>query len=662
MYNFFRMPSAPEPSGKEKEGKDKAKTPTPPAEVKTPDRPPGYIEMKPFQRLPKEILHNHCQKHKMPKPQYEQRRAPKGFFKTECILSNPKDSSKTMRFLTNEEFPFKSHSENFSALLALFHLEPSRPYEKLFPSPFREAWLSLSGEMPQQQQQEPAVATAGGSKKPSAKARPAKGTASAQPVAKITAAKAIGAAAEAAAESGNNKGAATGAAQATAEDGHTSGPEAGSPVASVKNEGGGAIRGPRSGPEGPLPASEASPVGGSVGTMGAVKCIQITSAHRYASEFERQQAAETKRLERVKREKEKEMQRLEEEAQMPTVFMAELVRKKTAQMLRELLPHVAATRCEPAAVASAAAAAAAAVSASASSMSGAVSARKTNEDSFLLPLQWTDTKWTAAVTWALRRQLSPQRVLGSLRTKLLKELTEHLQFEKNSAAVAVEAALAALLSGPPQQPQQQQQQTESSAMQQLLESCEDFIALNTTDESLLPPHFSPAGKQIEIRCQTASSQRQEKDQQEQQQKQQLDNKKEKAAMQAARERLAAALKKYTEAGSEGPLRDTLSHLEGALNSLCCSTGLHAIAAGVLEGHLEQQQKQQKQQGPQQAAAGSAAVLSDAFAAVAAAAAAVVGSSEESDRRELLQRLGASRLLADVAVLPITEAVNFMLIP
>lgn len=565
------------------------------------------------------------------------------------------------RFLTNEEFPFKSHSENFSALLALFHLEPSRPYEKLFPSPFREAWLSLSGELPQQQQQEPAVATVGGSKKPSAKARQAKGTANAQPVAKITAARAIGAAAEATAESGNNNGAATGAAQATAADGLAGGPEAGSPVASVQNEGG-ATRGPRSGPEGPVTASEASPVGGSVGTTGALNCIQITSAHRYASEFERQQAAETKRLERVKREKEKEMQRLEEEAQMPTVFMAELVRRKTAQILRELLPHVAATRCEPAAVASAAAAVAAAVSASASSKSGAVSARKANEDSFLLPLQWTDTKWTAAVTWALRRQLNPQRALGSLRTKLLKELTEHLQFEKNSAVIAVEAALAVLLSGPPQQPQQQQEQTESSAMQQLLESCEDFIALNTTDESLLPPHFSPAGKQIEIRCQTASSQGQEKDQQEQQQKQQLDDKKEKAAMQAAKERLAAALKKYTEADSEEPLRGTLSHLEGALNSLCCSTGLHAIAAGVLEGQLKQQQQQQKQQGPQQAAAGPAAVLSDAFAAVAAAAAAVVGSSEESNRRELLQRLGASQLLADVAVLPITDAVSFMLRP
>ena len=46
--------------------------------------------------------------HKMPKPQYEQRKATKGFYKTECILSNPKDSSKTMRLAETHKHPLLS--------------------------------------------------------------------------------------------------------------------------------------------------------------------------------------------------------------------------------------------------------------------------------------------------------------------------------------------------------------------------------------------------------------------------------------------------------------------------------------------------------------------------------------------------------------------------
>ena len=242
------------------------------------------------------------------------------------------------RFLTNEEFPFKSHSENFSALLALFHLEPSRPYEKLFPSPFREAWLSLSGETPQQQQQQQAAAAAGaGPKKPSAKAKAAKGAANSQSAASAKAA-------APAADSSNNGLSAAGAGEAAAA------AAAGTAAAASKPSG----LGPPSG--GPLGVSDACPSNEASGApTGAPFCVQISSAHRYASVFEKQQADESKRLEKVKREKEKELQRLEEEAQMPTVFMAELVRKKTAQTLRELLPHVVAARCDPAATAAAAA-------------------------------------------------------------------------------------------------------------------------------------------------------------------------------------------------------------------------------------------------------------------------------------------------------------------
>ena len=253
-----------------------------------------------------------------------------------------------------------------------------------------------------------------------------------------------------------------------------------------------------------------------------------------------------------------------------------------------------------------------------------------------------------------------------MKAGLLKDLTGPLQFEKAGATAAVEAAVAALLSVQPQQQQhqqqqqqhKQQQQTEASALQQLLESCQDFIALNTTDEGLLPPHFSPAGKQIEIRCQSASSPQQqeqkEQQQQQQQQQQEQDEKSTQQAMHDARKRFSTALKAIICINSEEAPMESLLSLSGALNSLCTNTGLHAVAADV----LEQQQEQQKQgRTAAEAAAAAAGALSDACAAVAAAAAAIVGACEDKERSDLLKRLGGPKLFADAAVVQRVNAVS-----
>ena len=101
--------------------------------------------------------------------------------------------------------------------------------------------------------------------------------------------------------------------------------------------------------------------------------------------------------------------------------------------------------------------------------------------------------------------------------------------------------------------------------------------------------------------------------------------------------------------------ESLLSLSGALNSLCTNTGLHAVAADVLEQQQQQQQKQGKTAA--EAAAAAAGALSDACAAVAAAAAAIVGASEDKERSDLLKRLGGPKLFADAAVVQRVNAVS-----
>ncbi|XP_026192079.1 uncharacterized protein LOC34618749 [Cyclospora cayetanensis] len=509
-----------------------------------------------------------------------------------------------MRFLTNEEFPFKAHSEHFSALLALHHLEPTRPYEKLFPSPFKEAWLVLSGQAPQplrQQQQEGADSPAAGSKKTSARSKATKAAATGPTAAEEPADVAISSTCGIVPM------------PVAAPTAAATGPKA------VKQRQSGAGDDPRIAPPTSAAVNVNSPLLSDSPSKGASEvpvAVQISSAHRYASEFERQQAAEVNRLKQVKKEKEREIQRLEEEAQMPTVYMAEAVRKKVSMVLKEVLPHV--TAQHPAVAAAA--------------LAGK------NAESLLFPLQWTDSKWISSVSWALRRQMNAPRAMGALRTRLLKELTGHLQFEKEISSAAVEAVLAVLVVSPQQRQQPQEQvvqQTETVAFLQVVESCQDFIAINTADEGSLPSHFSPAGKQIEIRCQGASPQ--------QRQQQHREDERGEKALQASKERFFGSLKALCDGAREKALLDTLLQLAGALSSLCCCTGLYAIAARTLDA-------QQQEQGEPVAA------FADAFAAVAAAAGAVVGTPEVAQTRALVQRLGGSALTAEADFLNRTEAV------
>ncbi|CUV07094.1 unnamed protein product [Cryptosporidium hominis] len=107
------------------------------------------FEMKPYMRTPKVLLNNYCQKEKRPKPIYNKLVANKGMFRYVVILNDPKGKEEnSMRFETKESFINNDLAQHYAALLALRHLEGSRPLYKLFPAPLDEAWLSMDTNNP----------------------------------------------------------------------------------------------------------------------------------------------------------------------------------------------------------------------------------------------------------------------------------------------------------------------------------------------------------------------------------------------------------------------------------------------------------------------------------------------------------------------------------
>lgn len=108
----------------------------------------SFIDIKLFQRMPKQILHQYCQKNRRPRPCYNMASpSTAGMFRSTVMLPDSKNYLKTLKFATRECWPYKIHSEHYSALLALHHLEPTRPHEKILPEPFRTAWLVLIGDV-----------------------------------------------------------------------------------------------------------------------------------------------------------------------------------------------------------------------------------------------------------------------------------------------------------------------------------------------------------------------------------------------------------------------------------------------------------------------------------------------------------------------------------
>eukprot|EP01083_Nonionella_stella_P191282 708121_1 len=110
-----------------------------------------------WQRLPAQLLREYCQKQKRPRPQFftKLKKDPESkdensdrMFTCNLFMPDPKNDKNSLRFYTKECFATRVESEHMASLLALKHLEPDRPLERVLPEPFKSAWRSLQSDSP----------------------------------------------------------------------------------------------------------------------------------------------------------------------------------------------------------------------------------------------------------------------------------------------------------------------------------------------------------------------------------------------------------------------------------------------------------------------------------------------------------------------------------
>jgi hypothetical protein len=115
------------------------------------------VVMKEWQRTPKLLVQEWCQKQKRPRPNYNQHRGGGGGGSTSsdsgtgsvrCWLTLPdpkQPDTRSLRFLTQQGFSSIQEAEQASALLALHHIGPGLPRERVLPEPYATMWLQLAG-------------------------------------------------------------------------------------------------------------------------------------------------------------------------------------------------------------------------------------------------------------------------------------------------------------------------------------------------------------------------------------------------------------------------------------------------------------------------------------------------------------------------------------
>eukprot|EP00742_Colponemidia_sp_Colp-10_P012008 GILJ01013424.1.p1 GENE.GILJ01013424.1~~GILJ01013424.1.p1 ORF type:complete len:1443 (+),score=258.53 GILJ01013424.1:102-4331(+) len=110
--------------------------------------PVGPAPLKSWQRTPKQLIHQYCQREKRPKPVFKDAAAAKGLHRCRLILPDGKKQEKDMMFLSEEGFPSQLEAQHYSALLALQHMRDNIPLERLLPDPYKDAWLSFGSANP----------------------------------------------------------------------------------------------------------------------------------------------------------------------------------------------------------------------------------------------------------------------------------------------------------------------------------------------------------------------------------------------------------------------------------------------------------------------------------------------------------------------------------
>ena len=107
------------------------------------EREVGGVGIKDWQRMPSQLLHEHCQRSKIPKPYWNSMGAP-GKCRNKIVLPDAKKvKEKAMVFVTKEAYATASLAKEHSALMALQHLTPTAPHERKMPEPYRSVWLAM---------------------------------------------------------------------------------------------------------------------------------------------------------------------------------------------------------------------------------------------------------------------------------------------------------------------------------------------------------------------------------------------------------------------------------------------------------------------------------------------------------------------------------------
>ncbi len=107
------------------------------------------VVVKEWQRLPKQLVNEFCQREKRPRPNFSSLAGDGGRWRGRAILPDSRGvEEKKLIFYTAEAFENAQLAEEFSAILVLFHFNPAVQYNLKFPEPFASAWKSLSTDSP----------------------------------------------------------------------------------------------------------------------------------------------------------------------------------------------------------------------------------------------------------------------------------------------------------------------------------------------------------------------------------------------------------------------------------------------------------------------------------------------------------------------------------
>ncbi|CAM9630499.1 unnamed protein product, partial [Phaeothamnion confervicola] len=94
-----------------------------------------------WQRMPMQLIQEHCQKQKRPRPQLHPTAPAAGKQRFRIVLPDPKNNTKDMHFCPIESFDTAAVAKEHAALLALLHVQGTLPLERKLPEPYRTTWI-----------------------------------------------------------------------------------------------------------------------------------------------------------------------------------------------------------------------------------------------------------------------------------------------------------------------------------------------------------------------------------------------------------------------------------------------------------------------------------------------------------------------------------------